>query len=304
MNCKPFFDTNQKLGLTAQTVQGNYPVFILRVTDMKSVIKLTIPVGRRMQKQSVRKLAFTAVAATALTFSASALHAEGLDDIFAVSADGNRIAQASQVRINNIANETDDLLQDYKRILKEIEGLRVYNAQLERQIAKQIVKMGELRTSIEEVTLIERQITPLMMRMMASLTEFINHDVPFLEGERHGRIERLNEMMDNPDVSPSEKFRNVFEAYQIENDYGRTIEAYEGTTEIEGSIRDVNFLRIGRVGLYYQTKDGSVSGMWNSKAKSWIELDDDFGNAITEGIRIANNQATPNLINLPVIAPE
>jgi hypothetical protein len=257
-----------------------------------------------MQKHSVRKLAFTAVAATALTFSASAIHAEGLDDIFAVSADGNRIAQASQVRINNVANETDGLLQTYKRVLKEIEGLRVYNAQLERQINKQVEEMGQLRTSIEEVTLIERQISPLMMRMLASLEEFVKHDVPFLEGERSDRIERLNELMDNPNVSPSEKFRNVFEAYQIENDYGRTIEAYENTIEIGGVERDVNFLRIGRVGLYYQTKDSSLSGMWNSKAKSWVELDDDFSSAITSGIRIANNQATPNLINLPVIAPE
>ena len=271
---------------------------------MKSIIKPKIPVGRRMQKQSVRKLAFTAVAASALTFSAGALQAQGLDDIFAVSADGNRIAQASQVRINNIANETDELLQVYKRVLKEIEGLRVYNAQLERQIAKQVEEMGQLRTSIEEVTLIERQISPLMLRMMASLSEFIDHDVPFLEDERRNRINRLNEMMDNPNVSPSEKFRNVFEAYQIENDYGRTIEAYEGTREVSGVERDVNYLRVGRVGLYYQTKDGSLSGMWNSKTSGWMELDDDFGGPITTGIRIANNQATPNLINLPVIAPE
>ena len=288
----------------AQTVRVSNPFFIMRVIDMKFIAKLTIPVGRRMQKQSVRKLAFTAVAATALSFSASTIQAKGLDDIFAVSADGNRIAQASQVRINNVANETDELLQVYKRVLKEVEGLRVYNAQLERQIAKQVQEMAELSNSIEEVTLIERQITPLMMRMMASLDEFIDHDVPFLPEERRGRVERLNELMDNPNVSPSEKFRNVFEAYQIENDYGRTIEAYEGTREVSGVERDVNFLRIGRVGLYYQTKDGSLSGMWNSKTNGWIEIDDDFSSAITEGIRIANNQATPNLINLPVIAPE
>ena len=271
---------------------------------MKSVTKLKIPVGRRMQKQSVRKLAFSVATATALTLSGNVLHAEGLEDIFAVSADGNRIAQASQVRINSIADETSSILQEYKKILKEIEGLRVYNAQLERQIGNQVAEMANIRTSIDEVTLIERQITPLMMRMLATLAEFIEHDVPFLIEERHDRIDRLNEMMDRADVSPSEKFRRVFEAYQIENDFGRTIEAYEGTREVEGTVRDVNYLRVGRVGLYYQTKDGSISGMWNSNDKNWSSLDDDFGNAITEGIRIANNQATPNLINLPVIAPE
>lgn len=257
-----------------------------------------------MQKQSVRNLALSVAAATALSMSGTSLQAQSLDDIFAVSADGNRIAQASQVRINTISDETNEILQDYKRILKEIEGLRVYNAQLERQINKQEEEMSDLRTSIEEVTLIERQITPLMMRMVAALEEFVEHDVPFLKSERSERIVRLNEMMDRPDVSPSEKFRRVFESYQIENDYGRTIEAYEGTTQVQGVERDVNFLRVGRVGLYYQTKNGELSGMWNSTTGSWNELDGDFNASITEGIRIARNQATPNLINLPVIAPE
>lgn len=257
-----------------------------------------------MQKHSIRKLAFSFATMTALTFSGSVATADGLEDIFAVSADGNRIAQASQVRINAISDETSSILQEYKTVLKQIEGLRIYNAQLERQIANQIREMGNIRNSIDEVTLIERQITPLMMRMLATLAEFIEHDVPFLIDERRDRVTRLNEMMDRADVSPSEKFRRVFEAYQIENDYGRTIEAYEGVRAVEGSDRDVNYLRVGRVGLYYQSKDASISGMWNSQSASWEELDDDFANAITEGIRIANNQATPNLINLPVIAPE
>lgn len=257
-----------------------------------------------MQKQSVRNLAFTLATATALSMGGSALQAEGLEDIFAVSADGNRIAQASQVRINQISDETGKILADYKRLLKEIEGLRVYNTQLDRQISNQETEMADLTNSIEQVTLIERQITPLMMRMLASLNEFIDHDVPFLINERRDRLDRLDDMMNRADVSPSEKFRRVFEAYQIENDYGRTIEAYDGTMTIENAERDVNFLRIGRVGLYYQTKDGSISGMWNSTTNGWNSLDSDFGNAITEGIRIASNQATPNLINLPVIAPE
>ena len=257
-----------------------------------------------MQKLSLKKMVLSFAALAGLSFGGNAAAAVTLEDIFAISADGNRIGQASQVRIDQLADETSTLLDDYSKILKEIEGLRVYNAQLDRQISNQEKEMAELTASIEEVTLIERQITPLMIRMIATLDEFISHDMPFLMGERTDRVMRLNEIMDQADISPSEKFRVVFEAYQIENDYGRTIEAYEDTLEVQGSVRDVFILRIGRVGLYYQTKDGSISGMYNNSTRSWVLLDDDYAAPISMGIRIANNQTSPNLINLPMIAPE
>jgi DNA repair exonuclease SbcCD ATPase subunit len=267
-------------------------------------IKLQAPMGRRMQKQRLTSLAASLATAAALTFGASTASAVDLEEIFAVSAEGNRVAQASQVRIDTLSEETGRLLQQYKTVLKEIEGLRVYNAQLERQIRNQETEMANLNTSIEEVTLIERQISPMMEAMLASLDDFIRQDVPFLHNERQDRIARLQEMMGRADVSPSEKFRRVFEAYQIENDFGRTIEAYEDTLPVNGSERDMFILRIGRVGLYYQTKDGSLSGMWNQSTSSWEELDDDFADAISEGIRIANAQTSPNLIRLPIVAPE
>ena len=48
----------------------------------------------------------------------------------------------------------------------------------------------------------------------------------FGAGNRRQRI--VAALMANPDVNDAEKFRKVTEAYQIELDYGHTIEAYEG----------------------------------------------------------------------------
>lgn len=233
----------------------------------------------------------------------AAAQAVTLDDIFQVTAETNKRAQESQVRVDNLSEETAKLLAQYKTVLKAVESLRVYNRQLQRQIDNQNLKISQLRDSIERVTLIERQITPLMLRMIDSLEAFVDNDVPFLLEERQGRIQTLRETMDRPDVTPSEKFRSTFEAYQIENNYGRTIEAYGGSIEIPGAgERQVNFLRIGRVGLYYQTLDGSLSGTWNDQG--WKVLDESYRSAISEGIRIASQQTAPNLIRLPVGAPE
>ncbi len=250
-----------------------------------------------------RKLAFCAMAATAFLLGAGSANADDrLDEIFRLVAETNQLSQASQVRIDQVAEETADLLSQYKILLKEIEGLRVYNAQLQRQIDGQNKKMNELRTSIEQVTLIERQITPLMIRMIDGLEQFVALDVPFLLNERDDRISTLREMMDRDDVSPSEKFRRVFEAYQIEGDYGRTIETYRGT--LGNSGQQVDFLRWGRVAFMYQSLDGETYGVWNKSTKQWEELDDSYGKAVSNGIRIASAQIPAEVLLLPIPGPE
>ena len=100
-----------------------------------------------------------------------------------------------------------------------------------------------------------------MLRMIAGLEEFVALDVPFLLQERSDRINNLKAMMDRADVAVSEKFRRVLEAYQVEVDYGRTIESYAGNAEFDGQNQQVNYLRIGRVALVYQSRDKQTMGV-------------------------------------------
>lgn len=257
-----------------------------------------------MYTKKMKAALISTCAAVSLGFTAGAASSQTLEEIFAEVAERNQIAQASQTQIDQLSQETSRLLQEYKTVMKEVEGLRVYNAQIQRQIDSQEQEMAELRDSIERVTLIERQITPLMIRMVDALDQFIGMDVPFLMDERQERVETLRAMMDRADVSPSEKFRRVFEAYQIEMDYGRTIEAYESTLPIDGGERRVNMLRVGRVVLAYQTVDGQRQGVWNHQTEEWAELGDEFASSIDDGIRIATQQTAPDLVRLPVHGPE
>ena len=165
----------------------------------------------------------------------------------------NESAAKSQEKINGITDQIDSKLQQFKTLMKEIEGLEVYNTQLRKQINNQEQEMADLNAAIDEVSVVERQITPLMMRMIDGLEQFVALDVPFLPEERANRVADLRAMMDRADVAASEKFRRVMEAYQVEMDYGRTMEAYSGIHSINGQERDVEFLRLGRTALIYQT---------------------------------------------------
>lgn len=227
-----------------------------------------------------------------------------LDDIFAVAEDLNVQARQSQAKIDALTEETRELLSEYKVVLKEIEGLRVYNRQLEKQISNQEAEMTTLSASIDQVTVIERQITPLMLRMIDGLEQFITLDLPFLQDERMDRLANLKDMMDRADVAVSEKLSQILRAYQIENEYGRTMEAYSDTINVGGTDLKVDVLKMGRISLVYQSQDGEQSGVYNQATGQWEPLDDLYKTPIQNGIRMARQQLTVDLLSLPVAGPE
>ena len=65
----------------------------------------------------------------------------------------------------------------------------------------------------------------------------------------------------------------------------------------------MEFLRIGRVALLFQSADGSMTGVWNEESNSW-DMSDDYRNEVKKGLRVANELIAPELLLLPVPAPE
>ena len=240
-----------------------------------------------------------------LGVSVAAVQASTLDSILAVGKSKNDAARSSQAKIDKLADETRDLLSDYKTVTKQVDGLKVYNERLQRQIDRQVASIAAIDENIDNSTIIARQMTPLVVRMLDGLEQFIQLDVPFEEQERLKRVEGLRSSLDRADVSVAEKFRAVLEAYNIELQYGRGMDTYRGTIDIGGTQREVDFLRLGRIALAYQTTDGAQSGAWDNANRTWVELPaGEYNSAIREGIRISKKQASMELLKMPIAAPE
>jgi hypothetical protein len=139
--------------------------------------------------------------------------------------------------------------------------------------------------------------------MIEALENFVQLDLPFLPDERSRRIADLRELMIRADVTDSERYRRIAEAYQIENEYGRTIEAYQGELDLDGQKRQVDFLRVGRIAFLYQTLDGAKTGVWDHRSQAWTEASASRGD-VRKGLRIARKQTAPDLLKLPVPSPE
>ena len=213
------------------------------------------------------------------------------------------MAQASQKKIDALSDQTQTLLMKYRQTLKQIDNAKVYNAQLTKIIQTQEEEKVSIKSQTAQLKDTAKGIVPLMVDMVANIKKFVELDVPFLPKERAKRVDDLETLLTRADVSTSEKFRRILEAYQVENEYGRTIESYRALKKTDGNEKTVDYLQVGRVAFLYQTLDGKETGAWDNKAKKWVELGSEYKKSIQAGIKMAKKQTAPQLIKLPISAP-
>jgi hypothetical protein len=208
-------------------------------------------------------------------------------------------AKASQKKVESLDEEATKMLSDYRLMLAETTSLKSYNEQLALQVKSQDEQVAEMTAQLTTIETTSKEVLPMMDKMLATLDQFVKLDVPFLIEERTNRVAQLKEIMTRADVSTSEKYRRIVEAYQIEMEYGRTIEAYQGKV----GDKTVDFLRSGRVSLMYQTLDGKETGYWDANEKSW-KVDKNYQDAMQAGLKVAKKQAAPDFIRVAVSAPK
>jgi len=261
--------------------------------------------GLRVQNLRQALIVTGMMASYAITLPTSEAMASGaVNELVKEQVEVGDDARTSQKRVDAISEETQKLLDEYRMVLRETENLRIYNDQMERLTAAQIIEQQSIRDQIVSIEQTNKEVVPLMLSMLESLDAFVGLDVPFLPNERSSRLSELKEMMDRADVSTSEKYRRVLEAYQVEGEYGRTIEAYRDSIERDGEKLTVDLLRIGRVALIYQTLDGDQTAVWDHKQQAWQNLPSSYRRPVAEGLRIARKQVAPDLLTLPIPAPE
>ena len=240
------------------------------------------------------------IASSILSLATHSLFADTLSKTIQTENAIQNSAIKSQKNIDGLDDRTRKMLEQYRSATRQTKTLLTYNDHLKALLNSQEAEKLSFEQQLEQIETTQREIVPLILNMQLSLAQFVELDLPFLPEERQQRITRLKDMMTRADVTNAEKFRRIIEAYQIENDYGNTIEAYRANIELAGEISSVDFLRLGRVALYYQRLDGSETGYWNNTEKRWETLPAEYRNSIRQGLRIARKEAAPDLLTLPV----
>ena len=208
--------------------------------------------------------------------------------------------QVAQEKIDKLDAESKKLTNEYKDTVVEYEILNRYDNQLQKITESQAEEIKNLVDQIDSLDETNKYVLPLLERMVFTLRDLIELDIPFLLDERMLRLEELESILYQANFSTTEKFRKIYEAYQIENEYGRTIEAYSGNININGVNLAAQFFRLGRLNLFYMTPDQDETGYWNKDTNSWLHLGGKYSDEIDSALKVAYKQAPPDFITLPV----
>jgi regulator of replication initiation timing len=228
--------------------------------------------------------------------------ADALTDLQKAEAQIFKQSAKSQAKIDNIYQQTQDLLAEYRNTVDDAEVLRGYNDHVQRMVDKQQENIVSLQEQIDGIDEIKQGVVPLMYKMIDSLEKFIELDVPMNIVNRKGRVANLRAVMDDSNVSVSEQFRLVLEAYEIEAGYGTIFDAYQGEIDLGGRSLTADFVHMGRVAFVAQSLDAKNSWLWNNETRSWEELGDEYLKPVTDAIRMARKQLPMDLTKLPVFA--
>ena len=238
-------------------------------------------------------IASTVMGAFALT--GSAVSADTLEDLHKEEAKIHAAAAKSQEKINTLFEQSQELLVEY---------LKIYNDYIASLVADQQRGIDSLQRQIDSIEQTKQGIVPLMFRMIDSLEQFIKLDRPIHLEERLQRVERLRDLMANSNVTVSEQFRQVLEAYLVEVEYGTKINSYQGTIDDAGTEVTVDFFNLGRAALVALSLDQTHAWVWNNESRTWEKLGDEYLSSVVDAVKMANNVIPADLIKLPISAAE
>lgn len=251
------------------------------------------------------KIAAAVVGVMALTgVSLASAQDTSLSQLQAEQTQTNRANAASQERIDSLFEQSSELLGEYRSVVAEFEALRLYNNHVQRLVDDQNATLDSLQSQIDGIEETRQGVVPLMYKMIDSLSEFVQLDIPIHREQRERRVERLRELMVRSEVTDSEKFRQLIEAYQIEMDYGVGLISYQGTLNFEGQDIAVDYLHVGRIAFLAQSLDMRNAWVWDNDSRSWGRVEDNFLSPLTQAIRMSRRQTAFDVVRLPIFAAE
>jgi hypothetical protein len=256
-----------------------------------------------MSNNKIRKSLIASAVVGAFMFGGVA-QASSLKEITNVGVQITKASAQSQEKVNNIYEQSAELLAEYRVLVEQTENLKIYNDHVATLVADQDTNLASFDKQIGTIEGTKQGIVPLMYKMVDTLEAFVKADMPIDLQKRLDRIQRVRDSLTNSNIATSEMYRLVIDAYQAERQLGTVLSTYTDKLNVDGGEKTVNFVVIGRVAFLAQTLDDKQAWMWNKKTNQWEALGEEYLQSTKLAIRVAGKQAPVTLLKLPVLAAE
>jgi hypothetical protein len=232
------------------------------------------------------------------------LAADSTNPALDVLVQAHQAAAQSQARIDKLDDDMRRMRDEMRRGVLQLESLKTDLPALERHASEQAARRSQLERELSAGVPGQIEVGPALQQMVAWLERFVQADAPFRLDQRRQRIAGLKTLLAKPDVPDADKLRAVLEVTQVELQYGRSVEAYTGQLRFGGKDQDVEFLRVGRVMLYYLQPEGARQGYWDRSARRWQPLPEEERERLGAALDMARGETPPELMELLLPAPE
>jgi len=210
------------------------------------------------------------------------------------------LRQETQKKEDDWAKKKAELIAKYRSLKKNRDYLIKVRNKTEKLLRAKKAKIEEIKRRIKESARIREELQLYLESVLTQLKDLIGKDLPFLLKERKERITFIEETLSDPEKKAAEKYRRVMEALQIEAEYGRTVEVYQETINLNGQRVLVDILRVGRLSLFFQTPDGKLVGQYDRIRKQWSLLPSKYRREIKKALEIARRERIVELTRLPI----
>ena len=239
--------------------------------------------------------------ALGLGYSGAALAQNTADNLGDEALAAQTTQAELQARIDQADDEVRQRIEALRQAEQEAQRLQSYNQALAPQLEQLKATLEQRSQGMATMAETRDALPGLLNGMTRRLDAWVDQDVPFLHGERKARVASLEASLANPELTAAEKLERVLAAWRAELDYGRDLDAWRGTLEEGDQTREVDFLRLGRVGWYYLTPDGQNGGVWDDGG--WQSLSAAERDQVEKGLQIVRDQRAPELLTLPLTQP-
>lgn len=233
--------------------------------------------------------------------SANAFATDLLPKIIDANRSGNSAEANTQRQIDALDDEQRQLFEEYDALSRELASLTSYNTHLQHMLDDQTIQRQKHLQTLENLAETRRQVLPLIIAMTDWLEQLAQAELPFHQEEHHQAIAELRQLLQRGDLDLGSRYQRVLDHYEHALTDGQRVETY--TARLGDTEQVVDFLKLGRLALYYQTTDSQHSAYWDATQQQWLALDAKYNDALTRAIRITRKEAAPGLLQLPLKAP-